>query len=93
MAELTWHDLNVGNIVTEPGSAESYRTGDWRSERPVRDQDKCIKCGICWMFCPEGAIHQQEDGLFETNLFYCKGCGICSVECPKGVIKMIEEEE
>ena len=93
MADLSWKDLKIGNIVTDPGNARSYCTGDWRSERPVRSQEKCNKCGLCWIFCPEAAIYPLEDGLFETNLFHCKGCGICSVECPKSVITMVEEEE
>ena len=93
MAELTWKDLNIGNIITESGNADTYRTGDWRSDRPIREQEKCNECGLCWLFCPEGAIYPIEGGLFETNLFYCKGCGICSVECPKDVITMIEEKE
>jgi len=93
MADLTWKELETGNIITTPGSAGSYCTGDWRSERPVRDQEKCNKCGMCWLFCPEAAIRPQEDGLFETDLFYCKGCGICAMECPKDVITMIEEQE
>ncbi|MDD5093768.1 MAG: 4Fe-4S binding protein [Dehalococcoidia bacterium] len=93
MADLTWKEIETGNIVSQPGNAKSYRTGDWRSERPIRDQSKCNKCGLCWIYCPEAAIHPIEDGLFETNLFFCKGCGICMVECPKQVIKMVEEEE
>jgi pyruvate ferredoxin oxidoreductase delta subunit len=93
MAELTWKDMEIGNILVEPGTSKSYRTGDWRSDRPIRDQSKCNKCGLCWLFCPEAAIYPLADGLFETNLFHCKGCGICSVECPKGVITMIEETE
>ena len=91
--EITWKDLEVGCIVTEPGSASQYRSGDWRSERPIRDDSKCIKCGICYIFCPEGCIGQNDDGYFEANLFYCKGCGICARECWTGAIKMIPEEE
>jgi pyruvate ferredoxin oxidoreductase delta subunit len=93
MAELTWKDMEIGNILVEPGTSKSYRTSDWRSDRPIRDQSKCNKCGLCWLFCPDAAIYPLGDGLFEANLFHCKGCGICSVECPKGVITMIEETE
>ncbi len=92
-SELTWKDLEIGSIVVEPGSASQYETGGWRSQRPVFDNSKCNKCGLCYIFCPEGCIEQQKDGLFEANLFYCKGCGICAKECPKDVITMIEEEE
>jgi pyruvate ferredoxin oxidoreductase delta subunit len=91
--ELTWRDLEIGAIVTEPGNAAQYKTGDWRSQRTTYDFDKCIKCGLCQIYCPEGCIEQNDDGYFEANMFYCKGCGICARECPTGVITMVEEEE
>ena len=91
--EVTYRDLEVGSIVLEPGSAEQYQTGGWRSQKPVSDTSKCNKCGLCYIFCPEGCIEQQEDGFFVSNQFYCKGCGICAHECPKGVITMVEEVE
>ena len=89
----TWKDISVGCIVPDAGSASQYKTGDWRSQRPVRDDSKCIKCGVCYMYCPEGCIHQNADGYFEADLYYCKGCGICAKECWTGVIKMVQEEE
>jgi len=91
--ELTWKDLEIGCIVTEPGSAREYRSGDWRSQRPTYDFRRCIKCGICQVFCPEGCIKQNAEGHFEADLYYCKGCGICAHECPTVVITMVEEEE
>ncbi len=91
-SELTWKDLEVGNIVIEPGSARQYRTGDWRSERPIVDKNKCVKCGLCFIFCPEGCIEQDAEGYFTANLFYCKGCGICARECWPKAITMVEEE-
>lgn len=90
---LTWRDLRFGNILTEPGSAREYRTGDWRSDRPVVDREKCIKCGLCFLYCPDGAMKPVEQGYYEPDLYYCKGCGICAHECPKDAITMIEEEE
>jgi len=91
--EFTWKDLEIGAIVTEPGSAAQYKTGDWRSQRPTYDFTKCIKCALCQIFCPEGCIQQNADEYFEADLFYCKGCGICAKECPTRVIAMVEEEE
>ncbi len=91
--EITWKDLEIGAIVTEPGNASQYKTGDWRSQKPIFDNSKCNKCGLCYIFCPEGCIEQQADGYFKADLFYCKGCGICAEECPKDVITMVEEAE
>jgi pyruvate ferredoxin oxidoreductase delta subunit len=91
--DVTWKDVDIGAIVTEPGSASQYETGGWRSQRPVVDFDKCIKCAMCYIFCPEGCIHPDEGGYYTADLYYCKGCGICAMECPKDAITMIEEEE
>ena len=91
--ELTWRDLITGSIVTEPGNASQYQTGTWRSQRPLFDNKKCIKCGLCYIYCPEGCIEQDAEGYFKANLFYCKGCGICARECWPEAITMIEEEE
>jgi pyruvate ferredoxin oxidoreductase delta subunit len=91
-SELTWKDLEIGCIVTEPGSSREYRTGDWRSQKPTYNFTRCIKCGLCQIYCPEGCIRQNADGYFEANLFWCKGCGICHRECPTGVISMVDEE-
>ena len=89
--ELTWKDLEIGCIVTNPGSAAVYRTGDWRSQRPVYDFSRCIKCGMCQMYCPEDSVKKNELGYYEADLYHCKGCGICSRECPVWVISMKEE--
>ncbi len=89
--QYKWHELEPGFVVTEPGSAREYKTGDWRSMRPVWDESKCIKCGLCWVYCPEAAVYQKPDGYFTANLDYCKGCGICASECWPGAIKMVEE--
>ena len=92
-SETTWKDLNPGCVVTEPGSAAQYKTGDWRSQRPVLNKKKCIKCGICYMYCPEGCVQANKEGYFEADLFYCKGCGICARECWTQAIAMEEEKE
>lgn len=90
---LSWKDIEIGCIVTEPGSASEYKTGDWRADRPEYDFSRCIKCGICYIYCPEGCIYQNDDGYFVADMYYCKGCGICAVECWTKAISMVQEEE
>jgi len=67
-------------------------TGSWRSERPVVDEDKCIYCGLCALYCPTQCMIDMEDH-FVPNLAFCKGCGICARECSKKAISMVPEGE
>ena len=93
MDQYTWHELTVGNVIVEPGNAREYKTGDWRSMHPVFDKARCIKCGVCWMFCPDNSVVQGEDGVYGPDLDFCKGCGICARECWPGAIRMEEESK
>ena len=88
-----WQELLPGCVIDEPGNSVNYKTGDWKTLRPVVDKEKCIKCGTCWIFCPEYAYEEDEEGYFNPNYDYCKGCGICAVECPARCIRMEREEE
>ncbi len=72
------------------GSMSHNYTGSWRNLKPVIDQSQCIRCAICWKFCPDAAV-SIENNQFEINYYFCKGCGICANECPKKCIAMVEE--
>jgi len=75
--------------MTEPSIATDFRTNeDWRFERPVWDTEKCIRCGVCYLSCPDGAIFLNEDGYYEADLVYCKGCGVCIQQCWTGCITL-----
>lgn len=92
-SEILWTELEPGCVITEPGNAKVYRTGDWRSFRPVLQKGRCIQCGLCWIYCPDVAYTQSQEGYYVVDLNYCKGCGICARECPTNAIRMVEEEE
>jgi len=92
-SEITWQDIDVGAVIRTPGNAAEYKTGDWRSDKPTWNKDRCIKCGICALFCPEGCIHHDDKGYFEADFYYCKGCGICARECWTQAITMGPEEQ
>ncbi len=72
------------------GSMLYNKTGAWRNVRPIIDYDKCIKCMICWKFCPDASIY-IEDEKPVINYDYCKGCGLCAEECPVKCIALEEE--
>ena len=89
-----WKEAPLGCAILEAGNARQFKTGDWRSKiRPITDWEKCIKCGMCWIFCPDMSYSQRADGFYDWNGYYCKGCGICARECPKDAIQMIAEEK
>lgn len=85
--------LTLGATILEAGSSKKYKTGDWRTFKPEIDQLKCIKCGKCWLNCPDGAIYKDKEGKFQINYDYCKGCLICQKECPVKCISYKAEEK
>jgi pyruvate ferredoxin oxidoreductase delta subunit len=89
-----WKDLPIG-LVLEGGSSEEFETGDWRSEKPIWDEEKCTNCFLCWIYCPDSAIIVKDGKVKGIDYRYCKGCGICAEECPPKVqaITMVREEK
>jgi pyruvate ferredoxin oxidoreductase gamma subunit len=64
-------------------------TGSWSLERPAVES-LCTACGICALFCPEGAI-ERDGGVISIDYLHCKGCGICEVVCPvRGALRLEE---
>ena len=84
----TYKDLPLTPITNV--SSRANKTGLWRTFKPVINYEKCIKCYICWKFCPDVAI--IIDDFPKIDYDYCKGCGICANECPKKAITMEKEE-
>jgi len=93
-ALMSWKEVPVGCHVPEAGSTVHYKTGDWRSQRPILDREKCIYCAMCWIYCPEGCYEDMgpEEKYYKVDLDFCKGCGICAHECPRDAIEMVPEE-
>ncbi len=83
------NEVNPGAVVDKPGSADSNKTGSWRTFKPVIT-DRCVACGICTWYCPDSAIEvRQVNGKRKAvvNYDYCKGCLICMNECPHDAIE------
>lgn len=89
---VSWKDITPGGNIYTPGNAENFKTGDWRSRRPVYMPENCKQCLLCFPICPDDAIPINEQGLREDfDYSKCKGCGACAKVCPFGAIRMEEE--
>lgn len=51
---------------------------------PVKNDNLCKKCGICYRGCPVLAINKD----FFINRNICLGCGLCEMDCPNKAINM-----
>lgn len=85
------HEL--GAAIPEAGNAKYYRTGSWRTQRPVRDDVKCTQCLFCYFFCPDSSVIAEDQKVTDFDYEHCKGCGICAVECPVDAISMHPESD
>ncbi|NLM98300.1 MAG: 4Fe-4S binding protein [Halanaerobiaceae bacterium] len=57
-------------------------------ELVLRDEDKCMECGICRDVCRFAAISPE----LEINPIKCDGCAVCKLLCPVGAIRMEVQE-
>lgn len=93
MSLKTWKEIPIGGLILEAGNADTYKTGDWRSMRPIVNQEKCINCLTCWMVCPDSSVIVKDDKMAGYDYDHCKGCGICANECPVKCIEMKPEAD
>jgi len=52
----------------------------------VVNRVRCLACGICASFCPQGAIKIIDFPLIDRSI--CTGCGTCIPSCPIGAISL-----
>ena len=51
-----WQDLSLACDVFVPATSAEFRTGDWRTDVPVFDAEKCKQCLLCTPVCPDSSI-------------------------------------
>lgn len=93
-----WIELPFENAaISAPaihGTATSLHmdTGAWRILRPVINQERCSRCGLCHTYCPDGAISNDKNGYPCIDYSHCKGCLICLVQCSLHAIESTPEQ-
>ncbi|MEF3191957.1 MAG: 4Fe-4S binding protein [Campylobacterales bacterium] len=60
----------------------NYHVADWRVIKPVFNEEHCIHCQFCWVYCPDAAIISKDKKFSHIDYNHCKGCGICADVCP-----------
>jgi len=86
---ISWREITHGSHVFEAGNAKNFKTGDWRSQKPIFLEDKCKQCLLCFPVCPDSAII-LDDNTQVTGFDYdfCKGCLCCKEVCNFKAIEM-----
>jgi len=89
-----WKELTIGAVLPCCTAVE-YKTGSWRTFKPVWMPEKCIHCLQCWLVCPDFSVTAKEGKMTGFDYEHCKGCGLCAYICPvKGkAIKMEKESK
>ncbi|SET17625.1 pyruvate ferredoxin oxidoreductase delta subunit [Natronincola peptidivorans] len=89
--EIKWKDICPGGTVAYPGSADLFKTGDWRSMKPVFKAGECKQCLLCVPVCPDSSIPVKDKKRLDFDFDHCKGCGVCVKVCPFNAIDFIKE--
>lgn len=91
--DVNWKDITPGGTISHAGNAELFKTGDWRSMKPVWRQDKCKQCLLCYPVCPDTSVLVNKDTgkMMGFDYDHCKGCGVCAEVCPFDAIGFVEE--
>lgn len=89
--DITWKETTPGGIIYDSGNAEDFKTGDWRSMKPIWHEEKCKQCMLCFPVCPDSSILVKDGKLAGVDYDHCKGCGVCVEACPFDVFDFVEE--
>lgn len=85
-----WQDITPGNQIYAAGTSKEFKTGEWRTQTPIWNKEKCKQCLLCIPVCPDSSIPVKNSERMEFDYDHCKGCGICAKVCPFDSITMKE---
>lgn len=80
------------SVIVSPENTSQRRVGMWAQYKPKIDNDACTKCRICFVYCPDSAIHIGKDDFPVIDYDACKGCDICLTECPVKAISLVKRK-
>ena len=83
-------DLTEGLHMYAAATSKDFKTGEWRTNTPVFNAEKCKQCLLCVPVCPDSSIPVKDCKRADFDYDHCKGCGICAKACPFGAIEMRE---
>ncbi len=62
----------------------------WDSKVAMINEEKCIKCGVCYQKCPYASI-EIVNSKYIVDPTTCEGCGVCAYFCPVEAITFRKE--
>ncbi len=57
-------------------------------ERVVKDDEKCVHCGLCISICPVEVFRFDEEMRVIADVERCIHCGVCVRVCPCGALSI-----
>ncbi len=83
----TVDEVPLGGVFPANGNSVFYKTGGWRTQRPILNREVCTDCLLCWLHCPDNSIIVENTKVVGIDVDHCKGCGICAAECGSKPVK------
>jgi pyruvate ferredoxin oxidoreductase gamma subunit len=78
------------SIYARANSPERH-TGSWRQWRPVLQRERCSRCWVCFVRCPDAAITLDPEHYPVVDYAVCKGCLVCVHDCPTHAFDVVKE--
>jgi len=70
-------DVDAANLHLLLHPDIEVRSDFYGAKIAVRDEEKCVRCGMCELRCRFDAITSEE-----VDELACEGCGLCTLVCP-----------
>ena len=55
-------------------SSYTASVAHWRVNKPVFNNNHCINCFNCWLYCPDSSILVIDETMQGVDNIHCKGC-------------------